>query len=279
MSLPLSPPAAAVQLPWISNGAWDLHHATPSEADATSLWLQLGGRGLDTAYSYGSADQIGVGDAVRKAAPTIPRGDIFVTTKIPCAGNASGALAYVKEDLAQLGLAYADLILIHTPAKCTSDAEIQATWQGLEHALALNLTRAIGVSNFEVVHLNAVLAAAKVMPAVNQCCLRVGFHDDDAIALCKQKGIVYQGYSPLGHGTNTSAPPVLLLPEVKAIAAAHNVSAAQVAFRFLTQQGHPLVTATGTKEYDLEDLNSLAFNMTAAELATLTQIKAEKCWS
>ena len=67
-----------------------------------SLWLQLGGRGLDTAYSYGSADQIGVGVAVRKAAQAgIPRADIFVTTKIPCAGNASGALAYVKEDLAQ----------------------------------------------------------------------------------------------------------------------------------------------------------------------------------
>ena len=152
-------------------------------------------------------------------------------------------------------------------------------WQGLEQALALNLARAIGVSNFKVVHLNAVLATAKVVPAVNQCCLRVGFHDDDAIALCKQKCIVYQGYSPLGHGTNTSAPPVLLLPEVKAVAAAHNVSAAQVAFRFLTQQGHPLVTATSTKAYDLEDLKSLDFNMTDTELSTLAQIKAGSCWS
>ena len=77
------------ELPMISDGAWDLHHTTPSESDAMSLWLELGGRGLDTAFSYGSKDQIGVGVAVRRAAPAIPRDQIFVTTKIPCAGNAS----------------------------------------------------------------------------------------------------------------------------------------------------------------------------------------------
>ena len=57
----------------------------------------------------------------------------------------------------------------------------------------------------------------KVRPAVNQCCLRVGVHDDAAIALCREHGIVYQGYSPLGHGTNTTAPPVLKLPDVIAV--------------------------------------------------------------
>lgn len=89
---------------------------------------------------------------------------------------------------------------------------------------------------------------------------------------------VFQAYSPLGHGTNTTAPPVLLLPEVKAIASTHNVSGAQVAFRFLTQQGHPLVTASGSKDYDIEDLASLDFNLTAAELETLRGVKASSCW-
>ena len=65
--------------------------------------------------------------------------------------------------------------------------------------------------------------------------MRVGVHDDPTIAFCKAHDIVYQAYSPLGHGTNTTAPPVLLLPQLKEIAVGHNVSAAQVAFRFLTQ--------------------------------------------
>jgi diketogulonate reductase-like aldo/keto reductase len=132
-----------VQMPWINNGAWDLHHVSPSEAEAMEEWLALGGRGLDTAFSYGTKDQIGVGIAVRNS--TVPRDDIFITTKIPCTGNTTSALGYVKADLAQLALPYADLILIHTPSGCKTEAEIQATWAGLEMAIAQNLTRAIGV--------------------------------------------------------------------------------------------------------------------------------------
>jgi len=240
------------------------------------LWLTLGGRGLDTAFSYGAKDQTGMGAAVRNTA--VARGDIFLTTKIPCAGNASGALDYVRTDLQQLGLEYADLILIHTPKACKTHAEIQATWEGLEKAMALNLTRAIGVSNFLTEHLDAVLSTAKTTPSVNQACMRVGVVDDETIAYCAAHNIVYQGYSPLGHGTNTTAPPVLLLPEVKAIAKAHNRSGAQVAFRFLTQQGHPLVTASGSESYDLEDLDSVDFNLTAEELTTLRGVKASGCW-
>ena len=70
-----------VKMPWISNGAWDLHHSTPSETDAMLEWISLGGRGLDTAYSYGVTDQTGMGAAVRKA--SVPREELFLTTKIP----------------------------------------------------------------------------------------------------------------------------------------------------------------------------------------------------
>jgi aryl-alcohol dehydrogenase-like predicted oxidoreductase len=146
-----------LQMPWINNGAWDLHHATPSETAAMLEWVALGGRGLDTAYSYGVKDQTGVGAAVKQT--KVPRAELFITTKIPCAGNASGALAYVRQvplprgeggggdmgrrgaryvvgasaraaprgtqDLAQLGLPYADLVLIHQPTACRTAGELQ----------------------------------------------------------------------------------------------------------------------------------------------------------
>lgn len=184
------PNAPGVTLPWISNGAYDLHHTTPNQTEAMLLWLSLGGRGLDTAFSYGVTDQTATGAAVRQT--SVPRDQVFLTTKIPCAGNASGALEYVRQDLAQLGLPYADLVLIHTPKSCASAAEIQATWKGLEQALSLGLTRSIGVSNFVVDNLTAVLETAVTKPAVNQCCMRVGVHDDSTIALCAQHNIVYQ---------------------------------------------------------------------------------------
>jgi hypothetical protein len=72
---------------------------------------------------------------------------------------------------------------------------------------------------------------------------------------------------------------LLLLPEVQAVAQAHNVTPAQVVFRFLTQQGHPLVTASGSQTYDTEDLYSLGFNLTAVELTMLKQVKASSCWN
>ena len=269
--------AAGVRLPWVSNGAYDLHHISPTETQAMLQWLELGGRGLDTAYSYGAKDQKGVGAAVHQT--KVPRAEVFVTTKIPCAGNASAALDYVRQDLSQLQLPYADLVLIHEPSGCKGAAELQGTWKGLEQAVALKLARAIGVSNFKVSQLQSVLASSTIKPAVNQCCMRVGVVDTPTIDFCKGHDIVYQAYSPLGHGTNTTAPPVLLLPEVKAIARAHNVSAAQVAFRFLTQQGHPLVTASGSKAYDTEDLDSLGFNLSKSELTTLRAVKATSCWS
>eukprot|EP01043_Picozoa_sp_COSAG02_P070868 COSAG02_NODE_12722_length_1503_cov_1.712963_2_plen_118_part_00 len=112
-------------MPWISNGAWDLHHATPSETDAMLEWISLGGRGLDTAFSYGVQDQTGMGAAVRNA--SVPRKELFVTTKIPCAGNASSALDYVRQDLAQLKLPYVDLLLIHQPNGCKTAAELQVS--------------------------------------------------------------------------------------------------------------------------------------------------------
>jgi diketogulonate reductase-like aldo/keto reductase len=73
--------------------------STSTSEQVAALWLSVGGRGLDTANSYHNQDQVGA--AVK--ASGLSRQDVFVTTKIFCAGNASGALAAVDSDLEQLG--------------------------------------------------------------------------------------------------------------------------------------------------------------------------------
>lgn len=80
-----------------------------------------------------------------------------------------------------------------------------------------------------------------------------------------------EAYSPLGH-PNGGGKPVYEIPEVVKIANAHNVSGAQVAFRWLVQQRFPFVTASGTTEYDVEDLDLFSFSLTAAEMASLTEL-------
>jgi diketogulonate reductase-like aldo/keto reductase len=195
-------------------------------------------------------------------------------------------MQYIKTDLEQLGLAYVDLLLIHAPGgetlkkpgcggPCKTTADRQATYKGLEMALAANLTRSIGISNFPTELVKEILATAETPPAVNQCSMHVGGHDDDTIAFCQAHGITYEAYSPLG-GDDLGGRSVMTYPQVKAIAAAHQVSAAQVALRWVMQRGCALATATGNSRYMAEDLQSLTiFTLTVAEMATLNAVRGK----
>ena len=92
-------------------------HSPAALAGRTCSFLKLGGRGVDTAFSY--FNQEAVGQAVREQS-IVPRKDIFLTTKIECMGTAELALDAIKWDLSRLGLSYVDLLLIHAPFKVRS---------------------------------------------------------------------------------------------------------------------------------------------------------------
>ena len=125
----------------------------------------------------------------------------------------------------------------------------QATWYGLELALEQGLTRAIGVSNFKKTHLQEILrrsdGVAATKPAVNQCSMHIGGHDDETIAFCKEQRITYEAYSPLG-GADLGGVSVLAYPEVKSMARTYGVPAASIALRWLVQAGHPVVSTQST---------------------------------
>jgi len=262
--------APGVFMPYVSLGHPDDKNAT--ETQSLELWLSLGGVGVDTAYDYDNQDQVG---AAIKASGRA-RETIFVTTKIPNPVGREKALAFVKEDLKEMGLEYADLILIHSPctrgfpgsSSCSErDAlKILDTWLGLQDALNANLTRAIGVSNFVESDLRAILdAKPKVVPAVNQCSMSVGHHDDSTRAFCSARTITYEAYSPLRHVDFSDE-------RLVKIASNHGVSVAQVALRWITQSGSPLATSPDNKPYQLEDLAIFEFTLSEDEMATLSKI-------
>jgi len=279
--------APGVVMPAVSDGAVALAEST-EETDALALWFSKGGRGVDTAWNYNN--QVAVGWALGNASAAV-RAEVFVTTKIPCVASAAAALARIEQDLALLNIPRVDLLLIHSPgygeppqgqpagcwgAKpcCSSDSELQATWAGLEQALARNLTRAIGVSNFRASHLNVVAATAEVIPAVNQAQMYVGLHDDVAIKRCRELGVTFEAYSPLGPWCRGHcAKPVLEDKTVARIAASHNVSSAQVGMKWILQAGHALVTASEKADYDEEDLDLWSFVLSEDEMAQLSAVK------
>eukprot|EP01046_Picozoa_sp_COSAG06_P041585 COSAG06_NODE_5180_length_3656_cov_2.089401_1_plen_232_part_10 len=231
---------------------------TGKHASNWTAYLALGGRGIDTGLTYGDAVQEKVATAI--AASGLPRSEIFLGTKVPCCPNKfgpwpgahctvaefNGTIAQdVARNTALLGSA-PDLTLLHWP--CITLEQTLTAWRGLETALADGHTHAIGVSNFNASLLAKMLPKVNVTPAVNQCGHSIAHHtlnqtaatckggycggDDGTAAFCAKHAIQYSAYTPLG---GLSGLDIFKEPTVIAIGKAHNVSAAQVALRWLVQ--------------------------------------------
>ena len=206
--------------------------------------IKLGARGLDSALTYGDAQQSEVGAAVR--ASGVPRSEFFVTTKVPCWPscdflNQTGSkcpdrhsqiAADVAHDLDVLGLDYVDLMLLHWP--CDTREDTVASYLQLEQYALSGKARAIGVSNFNASQLEYLLPRVHIKPVLNQCGYSIAGHtrsywgrDDETRAYCDAAGITYAAYSPLGGVALGGAGYVLKHPTVRAVAAAHNRSTAQ----------------------------------------------------
>jgi len=268
--------ANGLKLPFVNLGG------VASRPSNYTSWLSLGGRGLDTALTYGDDVQKQVAAAIKSSA--VPREDIFLTTKVPCCPNKEVSHCQQSEfnrtvaetvarDVALLGKPL-DMMLLHWP--CDTMEETVSAYRGLEAALEQGLVRSIGVSNFGVNALQALLAKTEVKPAVNQCGYSIGAHNethnpalggDDATAkFCAKNGIVFQAYSPLG---GLDGIDVFKNPTVTAVAHKHKKSPAQVALRWLVQQDIAFVTAAENPVYQVQDMDVFSFNLTQAEMKTL----------
>lgn len=249
-------------------------------------WVQAGGRGVDTAFSYGDPDQSNAGRVVVDSGH--PRSEFFVTTKIPCCPTPfidwcrpgwDDTSAVMQHDLDVLGLGYADLLILHWP--CTTMEATVETYRHMEGFARSGKARAIGVSNFNASFLEAFVAAVTIKPAVNQNGFSIGGHakeetkwgrDDVTLAKCKELGITYSAYGPLGDTTSVD---VLHQPRVLEVAAAHKRSAAQVALRWVVQQGIPSVTSTNSLQHAADDLEVYNFELTAEEMQLLAEVQPD----
>jgi diketogulonate reductase-like aldo/keto reductase len=201
----------------------------------------VGFRAIDTALTY--ADELSVGKGIKAvAAQGIARADIFLTSKVPgCVDQATcheTTLANHALNLAQLGVEYVDMLLIHwSPLTgCDTAAEckiIQTQWSAMETLQQKKKAVTIGVSNFcpkcfECIFSDTTLT---VVPAVNQFEHHIGMGPDmeGILTYCKSKGVVGQAYSPLGPTFNQTAKDILIEgPLTTSVGKAHNKSGAQV---------------------------------------------------
>ena len=235
---------------------------------AVTTALDVGYRHIDTAAAYGN--ERGVGEAIARS--DVDRSDVFVETKIWISDYGYDATLHAFDKSARkLGVDRIDLLILHQALPGEFDLTIDA-YKALETLLADGKVRAIGVSNFMPAHLNRLLEATGVVPAVNQIEVHPYFQQPELLAANAEHGIVSQAWSPIGGITfyrDGSHGSTLDDPTITAIARAHGKSAAQVMLRWHLQHGRQVIPKSVTPTRIAENFDVVDFTLTGAELAAI----------
>jgi len=255
-----------VEMPAIGLGVFQ----TPPEETraAVAAALETGYRHIDTAAAYGNERE--VGEAVRSSG--VPRDDIVIETKIWISDYGyDETLHGFDKSAGKLGVEQIDLLILHQALPSAFDQTLEA-YRALETLLADGKVRAIGVSNFMVEHLTALLEKATVVPAVNQIELHPYFQQKPVQELGAQHGILTQAWSPIGgitfyrdgkHGST------LQDPVIGSIAEAHDKTPAQVMLRWHLQQGCSAIPKSTKPQRIAENFDVFDFDLTHDELAAI----------
>ncbi|MCK9916944.1 MULTISPECIES: aldo/keto reductase [Microbacterium] len=233
----------------------------PAEAEkAVSEALEVGYRHIDTAAIYKNEE--GVGAAI--AASGIPRDELFITTKLWNDRQAGDEpLAAIRESLDKLQLDHVDLYLTHWPTP-EKNTYVNA-WEKLIAIRDAGLSRSIGVSNHLPEHLDRLVAATGVVPAVDQIELHPAYQQRDVLAWAADHGTIIESWGPLGQGKY----PLFENPAVVAAAEAHGVSPAQAVIRWHLQRGFVVFPKSTRKERMVENFEVFGFELTADEVAAI----------
>jgi len=244
-------------------------YQTPPEETvaAVEAALEVGYRHIDTAAAYGNEREVGEG--LRRSG--VPREDVFVETKVWVSDYGFDTTLHAFEKSAKkLGVDQLDLLILHQAQPNTFDKTILA-YKALERLLTDGAVRAIGVSNFNPVRLEALMRETDVVPAVNQIELHPYNTRPDLQAANNAHGILTQAWSPIGgirhYRGDTTTP--LTDPTIQAIADRHGKTTAQVMIRWHIQQGRSAIPKSVRRDRIAENFNVFDFELTADELASI----------
>ncbi len=197
-----------------------------------------------------------VGQAVRESG--VSRSDVFVTTKLP-PERAGRERETLTASLRALGMEYVDLWLIHWPPRRQA---MVSTWRAFLAAQRDGLARAVGVSNFSTSQIDDLVKETGETPAVNQIPWSPWEHHPERLAESVARGVVVEGYSPLARSR-------LRDPVLTAIAAAHDVTPAQVVLRWHLEHDIVVIPKSAQPERIKSNLDIFGFTLTADEIARI----------
>ncbi|MFD5073355.1 aldo/keto reductase [Streptomyces sp. NPDC058371] len=251
-------------MPQLGFGVWQVPDDEAEQAVATAL--EAGYRSIDTAAIYGNEE--GTGKAI--ASSGLPRADLFVTTKLWNSDQGyDSTLRAFDTSLDKLGLEYVDLYLIHWPLP--SKGAYVDTYKAFEKLYADGRAKAIGVSNFLPEHLEQLLGATSVVPAVNQIELHPHLQQQAAREFHAKHGIATEAWSPLGSGKG-----LLEVPAIVAIARKHERTPAQVVLRWHLQLGNVVIPKSVTPSRIKENIEVFDFALDDEDISAISALSEDR---
>ena len=258
-----------VEMPALGLGVFQ---TPPDETrDAVRSALGAGYRHVDTAAAYGNERQ--VGEAVHSS--DVDRSEVFLETKVWISDYGYDETLHAFEKSARkLGVDQIDLLILHQALPSAFDRTLEA-YRALEALLDGGRVRAIGVSNFMVEHLAALLERATVVPAVNQIEVHPYFAQRQVQNFGAQHGIVTQAWSPIGGITfyrDSGHGSTLEDPVIGDVARAHGKTPAQVMLRWGLQQGRSVIPKSTKPSRIAENIDVFDFELSADEMAAIDSL-------
>ncbi|CAI0418446.1 unnamed protein product [Linum tenue] len=284
-----SSPPAKIKMPSIGMGTACAAPLPPSDVLVASFLdaVEAGYRHFDTAALYGTEESLGraVAEAVEKGIVK-SRDEFFITSKVWCTDlHPDSVVPALENTLRRLGMEYVDLYLVHWPVSLKKEAaplgfakedivefDMKGTWGAMEQCFRRGLCKSIGVSNFGPAKLGQLLRHATVPPAVNQIEMNAGWQQKELVKLCKEKGVLVCAWSPLGaNGAAWGSFSVMHSSVLKEIADAKGKSVAQVALRWIYQQGAIPIVKSFNKERMRQNLDIFDWELTPDEVSRIEQ--------
>jgi 2,5-diketo-D-gluconate reductase A len=246
------------EIPQLGFGVFQI--PPPDTAESVRTALEVGYRHIDTAEMY--RNEAGVGEAI--GASGLSRDELFVTSKLSNAcHHPDDARQAFEHTLTALGFDYVDLFLIHWPLPTLYGGDYVSTWKVMEEFKAQGRARSIGVSNFQVAHLERLATETDVTPAVNQIELHPYLLNDELRRYGEEHGILTEAWSPIAQGG------VLEDPVITEIAARLDRTAAQVVLRWHVQRGSIVFPKSTTPSRIEENFALFDFELQDADIEAI----------
>lgn len=280
------------KIPVLGLGTWQGGDDPAVVEQAIKDAVDAGYRHFDCAAIYGNEREIGRALREKIAEGVVKREDLYITTKLWNTDHKKEKVVPAcKKSVQNFGLDYVDLYLIHWPISYKDNAnglwpvdekgnpmygheDYLDTWRAMEECVKLGLTKSIGLSNFNSVQIDKVLAIAQIKPVMNQVECHPSLNQKKLREFCAKRNIAITAYSPLGSPARPWLKPgdpqlIIEQPEIVAIAKKYGKSPAQVILRYLVDIGTIPIPKSSSKERIKQNIDIFDFKLASEEVTTM----------